>query len=306
MDQTTYLNGDDWPIPPTRQNSVFIDTLPSPIWTETKAKLIAGYLQLFLYITRHGTYIDGFAGPQDTANPDSWAAKLVLEIVPTWFRDFHFCELNRASHRRVEQLIQSQAHVTGRSIEAHHGDFNVWVDTVLRSPSVTDSTATFVLLDQRSCECHWSTVEALANHKQEEGAKKIELFYFFPTGWVHRTIAGFRDTRPLDAWWGNSEWSQIRDMRQDAAALMMVDRIRALGYIEVKAWPIFERQAAGGKTMYHMIHATDHLEAPRLMYRAYKKLIATPQEQEQMTLWELDQLNPDDASPSPFALRKPL
>jgi hypothetical protein len=25
--------------------------------------------------------------------------------------------------------------------------------------------------------------------------------------------------------------------------------------------------------MYHMIHATDHLEAPKLMFRAYRNLI---------------------------------
>src|SRR5712672_141396 len=34
-----------------------------PIWTENKAKLIERYLYYFVMVTKHGAYIDGFAGP---------------------------------------------------------------------------------------------------------------------------------------------------------------------------------------------------------------------------------------------------
>ena len=44
----------------------------------------------------NGTYIDGFAGPQDPERPETWAAKLVLEMEPKWFRDFWLCELTQA------------------------------------------------------------------------------------------------------------------------------------------------------------------------------------------------------------------
>ena len=50
-----------------------------PIWTENKAKLIERYLYYFVLITKHGTYIDGFGGPQKFTKPETWAAKLVLE-----------------------------------------------------------------------------------------------------------------------------------------------------------------------------------------------------------------------------------
>ena len=53
----------------------------------------------------------------------------------------------------------------------------------------------------------------------------------------------------------------------------MVEKILQLGYRDVKYWPICSRAHGKGRTMYHMIHATDHLEAPKLMYRAYKNLI---------------------------------
>jgi hypothetical protein len=48
----------------------------NPIWTECKAKLIERYLYFFVQITRHGTYIDGFSGPQEPDKHNMWAAKL--------------------------------------------------------------------------------------------------------------------------------------------------------------------------------------------------------------------------------------
>src|ERR1700739_3723908 len=35
-----------------------------PIWSHNKARFIAQYLKYFVQITKHGAYIDGFAGPQ--------------------------------------------------------------------------------------------------------------------------------------------------------------------------------------------------------------------------------------------------
>src|SRR4051812_15184833 len=58
------------PVPPHVRRSA----LPQQrIWTESKAQLIAQYLYGFLMVTKSGTYIDGFAGPQDADKPDAWA-----------------------------------------------------------------------------------------------------------------------------------------------------------------------------------------------------------------------------------------
>ena len=62
--------------------------LTYPIWTENKANLVKQYLFLFVQITRHGTYIDGFAGPQEQDKPALWAARLVLEMSPPLLRNF--------------------------------------------------------------------------------------------------------------------------------------------------------------------------------------------------------------------------
>ncbi|WP_205502842.1 hypothetical protein, partial [Rhodopseudomonas sp. BR0G17] len=37
------------------------------------------------------------------------------------------------------------------------------------------------------------------------------------------------------------------------------------------AWPIYNKEAGAKRVMYHMIHASDHDEAPKLMSRAYRK-----------------------------------
>ena len=280
MDQLVFEGSDTWDTPPHRGNVVTINTLERPIWTETKAQLIRDYLKLFLFITKHGTYIDGFAGPQYENHQDAWAAKLVLEMQPPWLRNFFLCELVDESYTKLQHLIEAQPQVKNRKIEPHHGDFNEWVHAVLASGVITDREATFALLDQRTTECKWRTVEALANHKQ--GDNKIEIFYFFPTGWVGRTLAAQKDTEVLDNWWGDSSWGQLEGIKSNQASNIMTRRFQELGYLDVKAWPITKKEKGQGRTMYHMIHATDHREAPKLMYRAYKHLVSPPDTSEQI------------------------
>jgi three-Cys-motif partner protein len=269
--QLSFAAVEKWEIPPLQGNAVEIEALPSPIWTETKAQLIANYLRLFLLITKHGCYIDGFAGSQDVNNPDSWAAKLVLELSPPWMNTFFLCELNKNSYAQLTSMIEAHPGIRGRQIHHKHGDFNQWIDEVLKSRRITDKTASFALLDQRSTECHWATVQKLAAHKR--GDTKIELFYFFPTGWVHRAISETKDESKLNSWWGDDGWRKVEGVSQDQAATLYLKKIQALGYRDVKSWPISSREGGIGRTMYHMIHATDHLEAPKLMYRAYRNLI---------------------------------
>lgn len=54
-------------LPVSRPPEPKLKAIRRPIWTENKAKLIERYLYYFVLITRHGTYIDGFAGPSGRA-----------------------------------------------------------------------------------------------------------------------------------------------------------------------------------------------------------------------------------------------
>jgi len=75
-------------LPPPGAIEPLVRPLRHPIWTEYKARLIERYLYYFVLITKHGTYIDGFAGPQEPGRDEMWAASLVLNSEPRWLGNF--------------------------------------------------------------------------------------------------------------------------------------------------------------------------------------------------------------------------
>ena len=90
------------------------------IWTENKARLVERYLHYFVFITKHGTYIDGFAGPQKPGESDMWAAKLVLESEPKWLRNFYLFDKD---NKQVEWLNTLKSLYPDRNINIYGGDF---------------------------------------------------------------------------------------------------------------------------------------------------------------------------------------
>jgi hypothetical protein len=76
----------------------------SPVWTENKAKLVAAYLRLFVMITKHGCYVDGFAGPKQPDLPGTWAAELVLALRPPFLRKFFLCDQNPGKANALKAL----------------------------------------------------------------------------------------------------------------------------------------------------------------------------------------------------------
>jgi three-Cys-motif partner protein len=264
--------------------------LSHPLWTENKAKLIERYLLYFVFVTHHGTYIDGFAGPQEPDLPDMWAAKLVLDTEPKWLRNFHLFDIDPDQIKRLEKLKSEQPERDSknrkvkRNIDIYEGDFNVRIDELLTSGSIGQAEATFCLLDQWSTQCHWSTVEKLARYKTE--GNKIELFYFLAVGWLNRTIKAItQDEERLRLWWGRDDWTQFLGMKKRKQAEVFAKRIKSeLGYKSVKYYPIFSKEE-GSNVMYYMIHATDHPEAPVLMTRAYNRAYI-PEKYEQLLLDE--------------------
>jgi three-Cys-motif partner protein len=262
-------------------------TLSYPLWTQNKARLIQAYLQLFEYITKHGTYIDGFAAPQDVKHLDMWSAKLVLEMEPKWFRDFWLCDI---SHTGIKKLLALKAeHASlNRRVTVLEGDFNEKVYEILNSGQIKEKTATFALLDQRTFECNWRTVEALSRYKS---GNKIEIFYFFPTGWVDRSLAAVskpETKRKVEEWWGRTDWDTLRGMDGTARALMVAKRFEEeLGFGKAAPFSIYSDRR-GGRVMYHMVHASDHPEAFPLMVRAYRKVSGRPEVEDMGLQLELE------------------
>jgi three-Cys-motif partner protein len=260
--------------------------LKYPVWTENKAKLIERYLYYFVLVTKHGTYIDGFAGPQEVDRPDMWSAKLVLESEPRWLKHFFLFDKDPAQIARLKGLKDSQASrkpkEPRRDVTIVPGDFNVNVRKFLQQERFSKKEAAFCLLDQRTFQCRWDTVEDLARYKTER--YKIELFYFLSNSWLDRALAAQKETDVLDAWWGSEDWSRLRGMHHLERAKLFAGQLRdGLDYSFVTPWPIYERKGSG-KVMYYMIHATDHPEAPKLMNRAYYKAVEPREPAEQFLL----------------------
>lgn len=269
-------------LPGVRDQKHSFRTLDRPLWTKQKAKLIARYLYYFVLITKHGVYIDGFAGPQKRDDPDSWAAKLVLENKPAWMRNFFLCDIDTEKVRMLERLRDDQAEQKDRTIEVAHADFNTYVDTVLSTDKIGQKTATFCLLDQRTFECNWKTVQKIADCKSK---RKIEIFYFVPTGWLGRSIAALNDPESrMVRWWDRSDWEKLRDSQNHEVMELFRQRfISELGYASAYGWPIYERSDSE-RVMYYMVHATDHDEAPNLMSRAYRTATDRAEPKEQFEL----------------------
>ncbi len=269
-----------------------VKAIHNPIWTENKARLIERYLYYFVLITKHGTYIDGFAGPQEGDKPDMWAAKLVLETEPKWLRHFYLYDTKKKQINALEELKEAQpsrdskGRKISREIEVKRGDFNECVLDLLNSGKIKQKEATFCLLDQRTFECKWSTLESLSQYKTT--GNKIELFYFLAIKWLKRALAGTtKNTKELEEWWGRAGWRDLRSMSFDECRDLLVERMKnELGYKSVMPWPIFMKES-GKSVMYYMIHATDHPKAPMLMRRAYENAVKPKEPVEQLSLLTL-------------------
>jgi three-Cys-motif partner protein len=264
----------------TEPPRVKIKRLNHCLWTAHKAQLIQCYLDYFVYITRCGTYIDGFAGPQDPTQLDSWSAKRVLEsqVRPKRIRNFFLFDADPAQIQRLEQMRSGLPPLplnNRRRVEITQGDFNDKVVEFLGHGEIPIEP-TFCLLDQRTFECRWSTVEALARYKPK--GSKIELFYFLPIAWLDRAFSATSKPESLDsiaAWWGRDDWPSLRNLKKCDRASVFTQRFLDLGYADVKPWPIYNEEGSS-RIMYYMIHATDHQEAPVLMRRAYERVGLAP------------------------------
>ena len=290
MEETNQPLFDPSDLPPARARTggPMFKPLKHHLWTEHKAKLIARYLYYFVMITKHGTYIDGFSGPQNN-HPEMWAAKLVIESKPPWLRHFHFVELDQnkiAALEALKAVVDATPARPKRSVDIYHGDFNTEVDSILSTGSITPKEAAFCLLDQHTFECHWKSLERVAAYKPV-GEHKIELFYFLPIYWLGRAFSATKNEAPIRDWWGRPDWRMLLDLTNAQRTEVFVERIKKeLGYESVVPWPIRKRQS-GGPIMYYMIHATDHPEAPKLMHRAYHRAVDPIEPVEQLKLaWE--------------------
>ena len=259
---------------PKTRTEVRIKSLTEPVWSENKALLIARYLRLFVFITRHGTYIDPFAGPQTDRSELAWTARMVLDSEPKWFRNFYLFDIDRQQEKQLQCLASEHS---DRDVQVYLGDSNLMLPEVLPVGSIREREATFCLLDQRTFECEWQLCEYVS--RLRPGSMKVEQFYFLANYWMSRALSGIKTDdgeRGVKAWLGRDDWREFQAMHPLSRRDLFVDKFRELGYRSVKSWPIYGNIKGHITVMFHMIHSTDHPEAPKLMRRAYSQAVAPP------------------------------
>ena len=240
----------------------------APLWTIDKSRLIDEYIHHFLIVTKHGVYLDLFAGPQHASDMENWSVRRVLRRRTKGnpsIRHYAVCDSNPDQVRRLRGLGQ-----THPSFRVYADDANACVHQMLEEAPITEKTACFCLIDQRTFECHWATVEAVARYKR--AGYKIELFYFLAQGWIDRAWASTKKEGRLAAWWGNAAYEEFRALSSIDRAQTLCRRFSAeLGYRYSDPFAIYEK-GEGSRTMYYMIHASDHPAACNLMSRAYQQV----------------------------------
>ena len=266
MATQTGLFGDLRPERPRPRARTKLLDIGAPLWTVDKSRLIAEYIHRFLLVTKHGVYLDLFAGPQHATDTENWSVRRVLqrrsEGNPS-IRHYAVCDIKRKQAERLRDIGKNHP-----SFRVYEGDANERVHEMLNDALITPKTACFCLIDQRTFECHWTTVEAIARHKRQ--GYKIELFYFLAQKWLDRAWASTRDAKKLAAWWGTGDHERFRALSSVERALALCNRFRdELGYTYSDPFSIHEK-GQGSRTMYYMIHASDHPAACKLMASAYQ------------------------------------
>lgn len=264
---------------PTAEIEQRFRNIDTPLWTRNKARFIARYLNTFTFVTKHGTYIDAFAGPQhEDSREESWAAKLVMENRPAWIRNFYLFEKDPKQVSHLEDLKSSYlAEVQDgvrRQVEVQAGDCNVTLPEFLAQNPIREKEATFCLFDQRSTECDWTTVKSVASHKGGNGGRKIEIFYFLAQGWIDRAIKSWRNDAELRCkkWWGRDDVESFLNLSSFSRGKIFASRFKnELGYRFALPFPI-QKEGERGMIMFWMIHASDHERAPVLMTQAYRHI----------------------------------
>jgi three-Cys-motif partner protein len=256
--------------------------VPGHFWSGCKARLIEGYLFLFLQVTKHGTYIDGFAGPQVAEDLDGWSAGRVIRGQrgrdQIRLQHFHLFDTDARKAPILQALADSRPDL---DICVYPRDFNTEVVNLLRPEVIRPTEATFCLLDQHTFECRWSTLQALAAYK----SPKIELFYFFAEGWLNRALANTTvNQADLTAWWGGEGWQSLPGMSGRVRADLLAERFRGeLGYTYSRPFPVFRTREAQ-QVFYYMVHASDHPAAIEFMVRAYREAVSPKEPVNQPTL----------------------
>jgi three-Cys-motif partner protein len=258
-------------------------------WTEQKLDILRAYLHAFTTASKTAgqtVYLDLFAGQPDNVSRDRdprvirGSARLALETSPPLMH-MRFFELasNAAS---LKQRLTAEYPNRAGAFCVVPGDCNATIGAVLGELAHLNWAPTFAFLDQQSTEVHWTTIEALAEHKRLD-KPKTEIWLLCANGLLPRGLkARMEDIdglfgQRMHRMFGTDIWvdalTGMRDklltpaeFRSELTNLMRWRLEQDLGY---RTTLDFQVTNTRGSEIFNMIFATDHLAGEKIMSSLY-------------------------------------
>ncbi|MHB8377436.1 MAG: three-Cys-motif partner protein TcmP [Dehalococcoidia bacterium] len=265
-----------------------VQKIPRPIgfWTARKLEQLSAYLDAFAKATtRAGEryYIDAMAGCGEcvagaTGAPVPGSAWRAVNAKPQ-FTGIHLVELDRRSAAHLANQMSRF-----ENVHVHQGDCNVVIPRDVL-PHVSRIAPTLAFLDPTGVQPSWALVEQLARHRRGTAGRKIELLILFAFDmFINRWLVNERLWSHMDSFFGDQRWrkeweeskarAEAIDERRMRFMHLYMSRLRDdLGYKHVEPHGPLKK---GNRVLYHMIFATDHDDAKRIMADVWKKDRAIP------------------------------
>jgi three-Cys-motif partner protein len=268
-------------------------------WTQAKLGILADYLPAFLRASggkaSEYVYLDAFAGEgrgvdRLTGEAFNGSARIALEASDAggFTRLRYFERANKA--RELEDQLRLE--YPKRDIKVYGGDCNVEIPKALAELKHLRWAPTFAFIDPDGMEFAWRTLELIAQHKRgyrgtssTKPEYKVELWLLFPTQGLIRTLALNEEkllpehVQGATRLYGTEEWRAIYERRLDGTLSAAEAREE---YVNLMRWRLstelgyakthpFELKNTLGRTVYHMVFATDNEAGDRIMADLYAR-----------------------------------
>lgn len=195
----------------------------------------------------------------------------------------HAIELDEANISALRKRAKDRD--LEEALRPHRGDANAIAPAVVAT--IPPLTPVFVLQDPEGLELEWANVEAVARANQQKRRRKPEQLINFTDGvlrlfWTKQPLTSALENR-LDGYFGTDAWRDIVSARR-AGRLEPRETIQAavelykrrlgddVGYSHVLDREIRRDMVTRGPLAYHLVFASDHDAAPRIMQDAFKKV----------------------------------
>ena len=232
-------------------------------------------------------FVDTFAGPglvrvRDTERFFEGSALIGLRSGASFV---HAIELKKDNVDALRQ--RAEARGIDAALHTHVGDANTIAPEIIGE--IPPLTPVFVLQDPEGMELKWANVKAVATANSGRRSRKPEQLINFSDGilrlfWTNQSLTPeMEELASLAGYFGSDAWSEIVSDRIEgrlesgqtigAAVELYKRRLRDdAGYSYVIDREIRRDQVTRGQRAYHLVFASDHPDAPRIMQDAFNKV----------------------------------